>query len=217
MLLFWHPPVSLPLFLLIVRPGTFKPNVKTKPRFLFQAHFYPSWFRFRKFPFSFALSFGNSEKAHHFTVGPGSRCFLFGLWPALTSSASVLSQAHGPGGPEELHLLAEGQPRCHRVRSVGLRHVQSASKTPVMARQETAATFHFLFLSTWETKIYLKKKKKDWTNQTGSSSRTHLSPFLSKQHERETNFYTIVVYLYVVGKETLFLNALVLWSFGLTC
>lgn len=47
------------------------------------------------------------------------------------------SQAHGSGGPEELHLLAESEPRCHCVRRAGFRYVQSASQTAVMGRRQT--------------------------------------------------------------------------------
>uniref|UniRef100_A0A3Q2Q8E0 Ras homolog family member T1a n=1 Tax=Fundulus heteroclitus TaxID=8078 RepID=A0A3Q2Q8E0_FUNHE len=68
--------------------------------------------------------------------------------------------AHGPGGPEELHLLAEGQPRRHGVRSVGLRHVQSSSEAAVMGQQEAAALTPVLFVPFYLRDIKKKKKKR---------------------------------------------------------
>lgn len=58
--------------------------------------------------------------------------------PHLLSVWSSPSQAHGSGGPEELHLLAESEPRRHGVRCAGLCHVQSASQAAVIGQRETA-------------------------------------------------------------------------------
>lgn len=58
--------------------------------------------------------------------------------PHLFSTFCCPSQAHGSGRPEELHLLAESEPRCHCVCRAGLRYVQSTSQTAVMGRPRTA-------------------------------------------------------------------------------
>lgn len=68
------------------------------------------------------------------TVGS---CFLLSIISHHVLSTFCLSQAHGSGGLEELHLLAESEPRCHRVRRAGLRYVQSASQTAVMGRRQS--------------------------------------------------------------------------------
>lgn len=69
------------------------------------------------------MSFGNSS------CSPLTHSFCFSP-----------SQAHGSGGPEELHLLAESERRCHSVRRSGLRHVQSTSQTAVIRQHETATS-----------------------------------------------------------------------------
>lgn len=68
-------------------------------------------------------------------------CFLLSSVTIIShhvlSAFFCLSQAHGSGRPEELHLLAESEPRRHRVCRAGLRYVQSASQTAVMGRRQT--------------------------------------------------------------------------------
>lgn len=108
--------------------------------------------------------------------------------PHLFSISCFLSQAHGSGRPEELHLLAESEPRCHGVCRAGICNVQSTSETAVMVQHEKDASFLqslcwlFSFPPSWKTQndhnqvhspttqarnkstfyMHLKKKLREW-------------------------------------------------------
>lgn len=74
--------------------------------------------------------------AHHLTLL--LLVLLTTVFPLILLSVLVfLSQTHGPGGPEELHLLAEGERRRHRVRRARLCHVQSTAQTAVIRQHDT--------------------------------------------------------------------------------
>lgn len=95
-------------------------------------------------------------------------CQTLGSWFLLSSgsiSHHVLStffcpsQAHGSGGFEELHFLAESEPRRHCVCRAGLRYVQSSSQTAVTGRcQMPSASSLWL----WPFPSYLDETVKAW-------------------------------------------------------
>lgn len=172
--------------------------------FLFQAGITELWYE----PFTVLIlgSFHWRKREHmtlfcHLATHPAvvltivpqrSSCYML-LWLnffCLTSPlvSRSLSQAHGSGGPEELHLLAESERRCHCVCRAGLRHVQSTSQTAVIRTacdsllppQVPLLTLPPFPLPTWKT------QKRNWlTNQPGPQ--LHFIPLPTMQHGQETN------------------------------
>lgn len=95
------------------------------------------WSLVREFPH-------DRHRAHDFVLSSGTSShsdassFAHYSFPAHSLSVLVfLSQTHGPGGPEELHLLAEGERRRHRVCRARLCHVQSTAETAVIRQHDT--------------------------------------------------------------------------------
>lgn len=131
------------------------------------------------------------------TLGRYDTTVLFDLYDSsfscclsshLFSVPHSLSQAHGPGRPQELYFLAESERRRHSVRSAGLRHVQSTSQAPVIRRHETTTSSPpRVPLLTVSLPSSLKDLK-DWlTNRPSSSPQPWFDSFPQIHHKTESN------------------------------
>lgn len=105
--------------------------------------------------------------------------------PHLLSTFCCVSQAHGSGGPEELHLLVESEPRCHCVRCAGLRYVQSTSQTAMMGWPLTASSSAPCWLC--PPSLLTRKAK----NLVDPSWPCPLFPYNTKKMLRKTSFYAL--------------------------
>lgn len=115
--------------------------------------------------------------------------------PHLLFVSYFLSQAHGSGGPEKLHLLAESERRGHSVCCAGLRHVQSASQTAMMRQHETSSPL--VPVLTLPLSYYLKDSKR--LAEQCLSIQLHLIPV--SQHEQETNEQNISTFCMHLKKK----------------
>lgn len=134
----------------------------------------PLWSWCREFPseraHDFVWSFGNSS---HCGFNRSSATALIVIFaPDLPSISCFLSQAHGSGRPQELHLLAESERRCHSVCCAGLRHVQSTSQAAVIGQHETATS------SPWSL-CWLCPFPPTWKTQSGRQTNQPTRPIAS--------------------------------------
>ena len=129
--------------------------------------------------------------------------------PHLLSVWSSPSQAHGSGGPEELHLLAESEPRCHGVRRAGLRYVQSASQAAVMWQREPATRSRGPSADSALCPLYLNDSRRLVDHRTRlavpQNSLHPLPTTQARKNEQNLHFICIenVLVLFMLwGKET---------------